>query len=63
VEGFFETVAGEVAQFGTARRRGSASIVDDARRRTRGAVVGYTETHREFVAETLSLFHLAKPAE
>lgn len=25
--------------------------------------VGYTETHREFVAETLSLVHLAKPAE
>jgi ribosomal protein S18 acetylase RimI-like enzyme len=25
--------------------------------------VGYTETHREFVAETLSLVHMAKPAE
>jgi hypothetical protein len=25
--------------------------------------VGYTETHREVVAETLSLVHLAKPAE
>lgn len=25
--------------------------------------VGYIETHREFVAETLSLVHLAKPAE
>jgi ribosomal protein S18 acetylase RimI-like enzyme len=24
--------------------------------------VGYTETHREFVAETLSLVHMAKPA-
>jgi ribosomal protein S18 acetylase RimI-like enzyme len=25
--------------------------------------IGYTETHREFVAETLSLVHMAKPAE
>lgn len=25
--------------------------------------VGYTETHREFVTETLSLVHMAKPAE
>lgn len=24
---------------------------------------GYTETHREFVADTLSLVHMAKPAE
>jgi ribosomal protein S18 acetylase RimI-like enzyme len=25
--------------------------------------IGYTETHRELVAETLSLVHMAKPAE